>query len=85
MVDILINTFFLGQSKRKRVGNDRRLQEYPRREYPRRFCEELLLSLQDDEQTQLQSHAVHCVLTIETLNTQDEKTLVCLRSAVMRT
>lgn len=47
-------------------------------EYPQDICKEILLGLRDDQQRRQQGHVVHCVLTVETLNTQDEKKIVAL-------
>ena len=47
-------------------------------ECPPRFCEAVLLGLRDDKARRQQSKAVHCVLTIESLDNPNEKKVIAL-------
>ena len=47
-------------------------------EYPRDFCRSILKGLVEDTEKRKQSHTVHCVLTVEALDTKDEKRIAAL-------
>ena len=55
------------------TGSTRASRSKLAQEYPPRFCEEMLIGLQEHMQEHKQSHVVHCVLTVEALNMKDEE------------
>ena len=47
-------------------------------EYPPQLVKGILSGLLEDKEKRLTSHAVHCVLTVEALDTKDEKKVAAL-------
>lgn len=47
-------------------------------EYPKEFCLNMLKGLLDDVESRRQSHATNCVLTVEALDTHDDKKIAIL-------